>query len=101
MGSALLCTHKWLLKTFEADLKDEIPVLLGLKEGMFVGDRVADDEPFAASHVLFPHRRELHLPGRVQDVQQARLTVDHCPLKLHLRVKPLLKHEFVAVLMDF
>lgn len=49
---------------------------------MFVGDRVADDKPLAAPHVLLPHGGELHLPGRVEDVQQAWLAVDHRPLQL-------------------
>lgn len=43
---------------------------------MAVGDRVAYDETFAATHVLVPHGRELHLAGGVKDVEQGGLIVD-------------------------
>ena len=58
-------------------LENEVSVLLCLEEGVLVRDRVADDEALPAAHVLLPHRRELHLPRSVQDVQQARLQVYH------------------------
>ena len=47
-------------------------------------DAVADDEPLPAPHVLLPHRRELHLARRVQDVQQTRLWVYHSPLLIRV-----------------
>ena len=70
------------LKESLSHLENEVSVLLCLEEGVLVRDRVADDEALPAAHVLLPHRRELHLPRSVQDVQQARLPVDHRPLQM-------------------
>ena len=47
-------------------------------------DAVAYDEPLSAPHVLLPHRGELHLARRVQDVQQTRLGVYHSPLLIRV-----------------
>lgn len=43
---------------------------------MSIGNRVADDEPLAASHILIPHGGEFHLTGSVQYVQQGRFAID-------------------------
>lgn len=56
---------------------NQLPVLAGLLEGPSIRYRVANDETFAASHVLVPHRRELHLPSSVQYVQQSCLAIDY------------------------
>ena len=50
-------------------------------------DTVADDKALPTPHVLLPHRRELHLPRRVQDVQQTRLRVYHSPLLVRVLSK--------------
>ncbi len=42
-------------------LEYEVPVLLGLQEGVPIGDGVADNEALPSPHVLFPHGRELDL----------------------------------------
>jgi len=60
----------------ETDTGDQFAVLGGLLEAVAVGHRVADDETFAATHVLVPHGRELHLAGGVKDVEQGGLIVD-------------------------
>ncbi len=47
---------------------------------MSVRDGITNDEAFAAPHVLLPHGGELDLTGRVQNVEQAGLRVDHSSL---------------------
>ena len=69
-------------------LEYEIPVLLGLQEGVSVRDGIADDEALAAAHVLLPHRSELHLASGVEDVWNCYVGLGHTH-GLHRRcVKP-------------
>lgn len=65
-------------------LGDEVPIFYSLVKTVSLCDAVADNEPLPAPHVLLPHRRELHLAGCVQDVQQTRLGVYHSPLLIRV-----------------
>ena len=47
-----------------------------LLEGGPVRDGEHEEEALAGPHVLFPHRRELLLAGRVQDVQLRHPVID-------------------------
>lgn len=61
----------------EANARDELPIFADLLEAPAIRHRVADHESFAAAHVLVPHGCELHLAGRVQNIQERCLSIDH------------------------
>lgn len=44
---------------------------------MPIGNRVADDETFAAPHILIAHGRKLDLAGRIEDIEQRGLSIDY------------------------
>jgi len=65
-------------------LGDKVPIFYSLVKTVSLCDAVAYDEPLPAPHVLLPHRGELHLARRVQDVQQTRLGIYHSPLLIRV-----------------
>ena len=54
-----------------------VPVQVDVLEGLAVVDGEHAEEALSRPHVLVTHGTVLLLACRVQDVQQARLTVDH------------------------
>lgn len=61
-----------------------IPVEVDISKGFTVVNSKHAEKPFPRSHVLVTHGTVLLLPRRVQDVQQARLAIDHHLLSVRI-----------------
>lgn len=61
----------------ETNACDEFTIFGCLLKAMAICDWIADDETFAATHVLVPHGCELDLASSVEYVQQGGLIVDY------------------------
>ena len=88
-----------LLRVF--DPLDLLPVGGDVLEGLGVVDGEDEKESLPRPHVLVPHGRVLLLSGRVKDVQEARLPVDHHLLAVRvLDGGVVLVHEVVLDQLD-